>query len=147
MPLVYFGTQEQKQRSLPRLASAELIGAHALTEPQSGSDALAARTTATLSADGRHYELNGQKMWITNGGFADLFTIFAKADGDKFTAFLVERGMGVVSGRDEIQLGLDGSSATALMLDNVKGPAENVPGTTGPGHKGGFTVLTFGRGK
>jgi alkylation response protein AidB-like acyl-CoA dehydrogenase len=145
LPLVYFGTEEQKARYLPRLASGELIGAYALTEPQSGSDALAARTTATLTADGRHYELNGQKMWITNGGFADLFTIFAKVGGDKFTAFLVERSMGVVSGRDEIKLGLDGSSTTALMLDNVKVPVENVLGTIGQGHKVAFNVLNFGR--
>src|SRR5215813_6712952 len=99
LPLVYFGTEEQKARYLPRLASGELIGAYALTEPQSGSDALAAKTTATLTEDGRHYVLNGQKMWITNGGFADLFTIFAKVDGNQFTGFLVERGMGVVSAR------------------------------------------------
>jgi len=145
LPLVYFGTDEQKARYLPRLASGELVGAYALTEPQSGSDALAARTSATLTADGRHYELNGQKMWITNGGFADLFTIFAKVGGDKFTAFLVERGMGVVSGRDEIKLGLDGSSTTALMLDNVKVPVENVLGTIGQGHKVAFNVLNFGR--
>jgi alkylation response protein AidB-like acyl-CoA dehydrogenase len=145
LPLVYFGTEEQKARYLPRLASGELIGAYALTEPQSGSDALAARTTATLTADGKHYELNGSKMWITNGGFADLFTIFAKVGGDKFTAFLVERGMGVVSGRDEIKLGLDGSSTTALMLDNVKVPVENVLGTIGQGHKVAFNVLNFGR--
>src|SRR5438093_6891237 len=145
LPLVYFGTDEQKARYLPRLASGELIGAYALTEPQSGSDALAARTTATLTPDGRHYLLNGQKMWITNGGFADLFTIFAKVDGDKFTAFLVERSMGVVSGRDEIKLGLDGSSTTALMLDNVKVPVENVLGTIGQGHKVAFNVLNFGR--
>jgi alkylation response protein AidB-like acyl-CoA dehydrogenase len=144
LPLVYFGNDEQKARYLPRLASGELIGAYALTEPESGSDALAARTTATLTADGRHYHLNGQKMWITNGGFADLFTIFAKVS-DKFTAFLVERGMGVVSGRDEIKLGLDGSSTTALMLDNVKVPVENVLGTIGQGHKVAFNVLNFGR--
>src|SRR5579864_7259536 len=145
LPLVYFGTAEQKRRYLPRLASGEVIGAYALTEPQSGSDALAARTTATLSPDGRHYLLNGQKMWITNGQFADLFTIFAKVDGEKFTAFLVERGMGVVSGRDEIKLGLDGSSTTALMLDNVRVPVENVLGTIGQGHKVAFNVLNFGR--
>jgi alkylation response protein AidB-like acyl-CoA dehydrogenase len=145
LPLVYFGTAEQKARYLPRLANGTLIGAYALTEPQSGSDALAARTTAMLSPDGGHYLLNGQKMWITNGGFADLFTIFAKVDGDKFTAFLVERGMGVVSGRDEIKLGLDGSSTTALMLDNVKVPVENVLGTIGQGHKVAFNVLNFGR--
>src|SRR4051812_5252662 len=150
LPLVYFGNDEQKARYLPRLASGELVGAYALTEPQSGSDALAARTTATLTADGRHYELNGQKMWITNGGFADLFTIFAKVVGDPsagsgFTAFLVERSMGVVSGRDEIKLGLDGSSTTALMLDNVKVPVENVLGVIGQGHKVAFNVLNFGR--
>jgi alkylation response protein AidB-like acyl-CoA dehydrogenase len=157
LPLVYFGTEEQKARYLPRLASGELIGAYALTEPQSGSDALAARTTATLTPDGRHYALNGQKMWITNGGFADLFTIFAKvieadrgagapgvSDG-KFTGFLVERSMGVVSGRDEIKLGLDGSSTTALMLDNVKVPVENVLGPIGQGHKVALNVLNFGR--
>src|SRR5437763_14786198 len=108
LPLVYFGTPEQTARYLPELASGELVGAYCLTEPQSGSDALAARTTATLSADGRHYELNGQKMWITNGGFADLFTNFAKVDGEQFTAFRVERTMGVVGGRDEITLGRDG---------------------------------------
>src|SRR5216110_3535061 len=123
LPLVYFGSDEQKARYLPRLSNGDLVAAYALTEPQSGSDALAARTTAILTPDGRHYLLNGQKMWITNGGFADLFTIFAKVDGDKFTAFLVERGMGVVSGRDEIKLGLDGSSTTALMLDNEIGRA------------------------
>src|SRR6266403_4162556 len=145
LPLVYCGTPELKQSYRPRLASGELVGAYALTEPQSGSDALAARTTATLTPDGRHYLLNGQKMWITNGGFADLFTIFAKVDGDKFTAFLVERGMGVASGRDEIKLGLDGSSTTALMLDNVKVPVENVLGTIGQGHKVAFNVLNFGR--
>jgi len=145
LPLVYFGSEALKTRYLPRLASGELIGAYALTEPQSGSDALAARTTATLTEDGRHYLLNGQKMWITNGGFADLFTIFAKVNGDQFTAFLVERGMGVVSGRDEIKLGLDGSSTTALMLDNVKVPVENVLGVIGQGHKVAFNVLNFGR--
>src|SRR5689334_435828 len=145
LPLVYFGTPAQKARYLPELASGAMIGAYALTEPQSGSDALAARTTATPSADGRHYLLNGQKMWITNGGFADLFTIFAKVNGEAFTAFLVERGMGVVSGRDEIKLGLDGSSTTALMLDNVRVPVENVLGTIGQGHKVAFNVLNFGR--
>ena len=145
LPLVYFGTEEQKARYLPRLSNGDLVAAYALTEPQSGSDALAARTTATLTADGRHYLLNGQKMWITNGGFADLFTIFAKVGGDQFTAFLVERDMGVVSGRDETKLGLDGSSTTALMLDNVKVPVENVLGTIGQGHKVAFNILNFGR--
>jgi alkylation response protein AidB-like acyl-CoA dehydrogenase len=145
LPVVYFGNPEQKERYLPRLASAELVGAYALTEPQSGSDALAARTTARLSEDGRHYVLNGQKMWITNGGFADLFTVFAKVDGDKFTAFLVERAMGVVSGKDEIKLGLDGSSTTPLMLDNVQVPVENVLGAIGQGHKVAFNILNLGR--
>jgi alkylation response protein AidB-like acyl-CoA dehydrogenase len=145
LPLVYFGTPDQKARYLSRLASGELIAAYALTEPQSGSDALAARTTATLTADGRHYVLNGQKMWITNGQFADLFTIFAKVDGEKFTGFLVERSMGVVSGRDEIKLGLDGNSTTALMLDNVRVPIENLLGPVGQGHKVAFNTLNFGR--
>jgi alkylation response protein AidB-like acyl-CoA dehydrogenase len=145
LPLVYFGTDDQKARYLPRLASAELIGAYALTEPQSGSDALAARTTAVLTPDGRHYLLNGQKAWITNGGFADLFTVFAKVDGERFTAFLVERGMGVVSGPDEKKLGLDGSSTTVLMLDNVRVPVENVLGTIGQGHKVAFNILNLGR--
>ncbi len=145
LPIVYFGNAEQKARYLPRLASAELVGAYALTEAESGSDALAARTTARLTPDGRHYVLNGQKMWITNGAFADVFTIFAKVDGDKFTAFIVERGMGVVSGRDEVKLGLDGSSTTALMLDNVKVPVENVLGEIGQGHKVAFNILNLGR--
>src|SRR6267142_1359456 len=145
LPLVYFGTAEQKARYLPRLASGEMIAAYALTEPGSGSDALAARTRATLSADGSHYILNGQKMWITNGGFADVFTIFAKVDGEQFTAFIVERDMGVVSGREEPKLGLDGSSTTALILDNVRVPVENVLGTVGQGHKVAFNILNLGR--
>jgi alkylation response protein AidB-like acyl-CoA dehydrogenase len=145
LPIVYFGNEDQKARYLPRLASGEMIGAYALTEPGSGSDALAALTKATLSPDGKHYLLNGQKMWITNGGFADLFTIFAKVDGQHFTAFLVERDMGVVSGREEPKLGLDGSSTTALILDNVKVPVENVLGTVGQGHKVAFNILNLGR--
>jgi alkylation response protein AidB-like acyl-CoA dehydrogenase len=145
LPIVYFGTADQKERYLPKLASADWIGAYALTEPESGSDALAARTMARLTDDGRHYVLNGQKMWITNGAFADVFTIFAKVDGDKFTAFIVERSMGVVSGRDEVKLGLDGSSTTALMLDNVKVPVENVLGQVGQGHKVAFNILNLGR--
>jgi alkylation response protein AidB-like acyl-CoA dehydrogenase len=119
LPLVFFGTESQKQKYLPRLASGEWIGAYALTEPQSGSDALAAKTRAVLSADGRHYILNGQKMWITNGSFADLFTVFAKVDGEKFTAFLVERGPGLTSGHEEKKLGIDGCSTTALMLEEI----------------------------
>jgi alkylation response protein AidB-like acyl-CoA dehydrogenase len=145
LPTVYFGNDAQKAKYLPQLASGAMLGAYALTEPQSGSDALAARTTAVLSADGRHYLLNGQKMWITNGGFADLFTVFAKVDGEKFTAFLVERSMGVKSGPDEKKLGLDGSSTTALMLDHVPVPVENVLGTIGEGHKVAFNILNIGR--
>jgi alkylation response protein AidB-like acyl-CoA dehydrogenase len=145
LPIVYFGTTEQKTKYLPRLGRGELIGAYALTEPHSGSDALAAKTTARLTPDGRHYLLNGQKAWITNGGFADLFTVFAKVDGEKFTAFIVERGMGVKSGPDERKLGLDGSSTTVLMLDNVPVPVENVLGTIGEGHRVAFNILNLGR--
>jgi alkylation response protein AidB-like acyl-CoA dehydrogenase len=145
LPIVYFGNESQKQRYLPKLASGEMIGAYALTEPGSGSDALAASTKATLTEDGKHYLLNGQKMWITNGGFADLFTIFAKVDGEHFTAFIVEREMGVVSGREEPKLGLDGNSTTALILDSVKVPVENVLGIVGQGHKVAFNILNLGR--
>jgi len=145
LPIVYFGTPEQKAKYLPRLGSAEIVGAYALTEPHSGSDALAAKTTARLTPDGRHYLLNGQKAWITNGGFADLFTVFAKIDGEKFTAFIVERSMGVQNGPDEKKLGLDGSSTTVLMLDNVLVPVENVLGTIGEGHKVAFNILNLGR--
>ena len=145
LPIVYFGNAEQKSRYLPKLATGELIGAYALTEPGSGSDALAALTKATSTEDGKHYVLNGQKMWITNGVFADVFTIFAKIDGKQFTAFIVERGMGVVSGREEPKLGLDGSSTTALTLDNVRVPVENVLGTVGQGHKVAFNILNLGR--
>ncbi|HEX8137049.1 MAG TPA: acyl-CoA dehydrogenase family protein [Pyrinomonadaceae bacterium] len=145
LPLVYFGNEEQKAKYLPRLASGEWIAAYALTEPGSGSDALAARTRATMDAEGRHYVLNGQKMWITNGGFADLFTIFAKVDGERFTAFIVERAMGVVSGREEPKLGLDGSSTTALILENVRVPVENVLGQVGQGHRVAFNILNLGR--
>jgi alkylation response protein AidB-like acyl-CoA dehydrogenase len=145
LPIVFFGTEAQKHKYLPLLASGEWIGAYALTEPQSGSDALAAKTKAVLSADGSHYILNGQKMWITNGGFADLFTVFAKVDGEKFTAFLVERGPGLVSGHEEKKLGIDGSSTTALMLEDCHVPVENVLGEIGRGHKIAFNVLNIGR--
>lgn len=145
LPIVYFGNADQRERYLPRLASGELIGAFALTEPEAGSDALSARTTATLTPDGKFYSLRGQKLWITNGGFADIFTVFAKVDGTHFTAFIVERGMGVINGADEHKLGLDGSSTTALMFDDVKVPVENVLGTIGEGHKVAFNILNFGR--
>jgi len=144
--VLFFGTEDQKQRYLPRLASAELVAAYALSEPQAGSDALAARTRADLSPDGKHYILNGQKMWITNGGAADLFTIFAKIDGEKFTAFLVERKFpGLSSGAEEKKMGIKGSSTTAIYLDNVPVPVENVLGEIGRGHIIAFNILNIGR--
>jgi alkylation response protein AidB-like acyl-CoA dehydrogenase len=145
LPIVYFGTPEQRAKYLPRLASGEWIAAYCLTEPGSGSDALAAKTKATLSPDGKQYILKGQKMWITNGGFADVFIVFAKIDGEKFTAFIVERGPGVVSGKDEKKLGLDGSSTTALMLEDARVPVENVLGEIGKGHVIAFNILNLGR--
>lgn len=145
LPIVYFGTEQQKSCYLPLLASGKKIGAYALTEPGAGSDALSIRTNAKLTDDGRHYILNGQKIFITNGGIADVFTIFAKVNGEKFTAFIVEREMGIVSGREEAKLGLEGSSTTALFLDNVRVPAENVLGEVGQGHKVAFNILNFGR--
>ena len=145
LPIVYFGTADQRARYLPRLASGELISAYALTEPEAGSDALAARTIATRAADGRSYTLRGQKLWITNGGFADVFIVFAKVGGEHFTAFIVEREMGVVSGPNEAKLGLDGSSTTALLFDDVRVPAENVLGIIGEGHKVAFNILNVGR--
>jgi alkylation response protein AidB-like acyl-CoA dehydrogenase len=145
LPIVYFGTPEQRAKYLPRLASGELIAAYALTEPGSGSDALAAKTKAVLASDGRSYTLRGQKMWITNGGFADIFIVFAKVDGEKFTAFIVERGPGVVSGKEEKKLGLDGNSTTALMLEDCRVPVENVLGEIGSGHVVAFNILNLGR--
>jgi alkylation response protein AidB-like acyl-CoA dehydrogenase len=146
LPIVYFGTAEQKKKYLPRLARMELLAAYALTEPLAGSDALAARTRADLAPDGKHYILNGQKMWITNGGAADLFTIFAKVGGEKFTAFLVERAFpGVTSGAEEHKMGIRGTSTTAVYLDNVAVPVENVLGEIGRGHVIAFNVLNIGR--
>ncbi len=146
LPVLLFGTEEQKQKYLPRLARAEMIGAYCLTEPHAGSDALAAKTRAELSPDGSHYVLNGQKMWITNGGAADLFTVFAKVDGEKFTAFLVERAFGgVTSGAEEKKMGIKGSSTTALYLDHVPVPAGNVLGEIGRGHIIAFNILNLGR--
>jgi alkylation response protein AidB-like acyl-CoA dehydrogenase len=146
LPLLLFGTEDQKQRYLPKLATAELVAAYALSEPQAGSDALAARTRADLSPDGQHYILNGQKMWITNGGAADLFTIFAKIGGEKFTAFLVERKFpGVSSGAEEKKMGIKGSSTTAIYLDNVPVPVENLLGEIGRGHIIAFNILNIGR--
>ena len=146
LPILFFGTAEQKQKYLPKLATAEMIAAYALTEPQAGSDALAARTRADLSPDGRHYILNGQKMWITNGGAADLFTVFAKVGGEQFTAFLVERGFpGVSSGAEEKKMGIKGSSTTAVYFENVPVPVENVLGEVGRGHIIAFNILNIGR--
>jgi alkylation response protein AidB-like acyl-CoA dehydrogenase len=146
LPVLLFGTEEQKQQYLPKLASAETISAYALTEPHAGSDALAARTRADLSADGAHYVLNGQKMWITNGAIADLYTVFAKVGGEKFTAFLVERAWpGVSPGAEEKKMGLKGSSTTAVYFDNVKVPAGNVLGEIGRGHIIAFNILNLGR--
>jgi alkylation response protein AidB-like acyl-CoA dehydrogenase len=146
LPVSLFGTDEQKRKYLPRLASAELIAAYCLTEAQAGSDALAARTRADVSADGTHYVLNGQKMWITNGGIADLFTVFAKVGGEHFTAFLVERAWpGVSPGAEEKKMGLKGSSTTAVFFDNVKVPVENVLGEIGRGHIIAFNILNLGR--
>jgi alkylation response protein AidB-like acyl-CoA dehydrogenase len=146
LPLLFFGTEDQKQRYLPRIANAELVAAYALSEPQAGSDALAARTRADLSPDGKHYILNGQKMWITNGGAADFYTIFAKVDGEKFTAFLVERKFpGISPGAEEKKMGIKGSSTTAIYLDNVAVPVENVLGEIGRGHIIAFNILNIGR--
>src|SRR5579863_7127825 len=146
LPVLLFGTEAQKSRYLPRLASAEMIGAYCLSEPQAGSDALAAETRADLAPDGKHYVLNGQKMWITNGGKADLYTVFAKVDGEKFTAFLVERKFpGVQPGAEEKKMGIKGSSTTAVYLDNVQVPVENVLGEIGRGHIIAFNILNLGR--
>jgi alkylation response protein AidB-like acyl-CoA dehydrogenase len=144
VPIVLFGTEAQKQKYLPKLLTGELIGAYGLSETGSGSDALGARTRATRQPDGS-YLLNGEKMWITNGGFADLFVVFAKVDGELFTAFLVERGFGVKSGKEEHKMGLHGSSTTALIFQDVRVPAENVLGEVGKGHKVAFNVLNFAR--
>ena len=145
LPILYFGNEQQKQKYLPKLAKLEMLAAYALTEPQAGSDALACRTRADLSPDGRHYILNGQKMWITNGGAADLFTVFAKVGGEKFTAFLVERSFGVKSGAEEQKMGIKGSSTTALYFDNVPVPVENMLGEIGRGHIIALNVLNIGR--
>jgi alkylation response protein AidB-like acyl-CoA dehydrogenase len=147
MPLVLFGTEEQKQRYLPKLATAEMIAAYCLTEPQAGSDAMAIKTRADLSADGTHYVLNGQKMWITNGGAANLYTVFAKVGGEdkKITAFLVERAFGAQPGNEEKKMGIKGSSTTAVYFDNVKVPKENLLGQIGRGHIIAFNILNLGR--
>jgi len=148
MPLVLFGNDEQRARYLPRLASGELVAAYALTEPSAGSDALAAKTTARLTPDGKHYRLDGSKIYITNGGIADLYTVFAKIDGEKFTAFLVERqSPGLSVGNEEHKLGIRGSSTTPLFFEGALVPVENLLGQAGQGHKIAFNILNIGRWK
>ena len=146
LPILYFGTEEQKQKYVTKLASGEWKGSYGLTEPGSGSDALGAKTTATLSLDGKFYLLNGQKCWITNGGFADVYTVFAKVDGDKFTAFIVERGFeGFTQGPEEHKMGIKGSSTVQLYFQDCKVPVENVLGEIGKGHIIAFNILNIGR--
>jgi alkylation response protein AidB-like acyl-CoA dehydrogenase len=146
LPIVYFGNEEQKKKYLPRLSTAELVGAYALTEAGAGSDALGAKTKAVLSEDGKYYLLSGQKMWITNAGFADVFIIFAKVDGEKFTAFIVERDFpGVTIAPEEHKMGLQGSSTCAVNLEEARVPIENVLGEIGKGHKIAFNILNIGR--
>lgn len=146
LPILYFGIEAQKQKYIPKLTSGEWKGAYGLTEPNSGSDALGAKTTAVLSADGKHYILNGQKCWITNGGFADVYTVFAKIDGDKFSAFIVERGMeGFTQGPEEHKMGIKGSSTVQLYFQDCKVPVENLLGEVGKGHVIAFNILNIGR--
>jgi alkylation response protein AidB-like acyl-CoA dehydrogenase len=146
LPILYFGTEEQKQKYIPKLASGEWKGAYGLTEPNSGSDALGAKTSAKLSDDGKYYLLNGQKCWITNGGFANVYTVFAKIDGDKFTAFIVERGFeGFTQGPEEHKMGIKGSSTVQLYFQDCKVPVENVLGEIGRGHIIAFNILNIGR--
>lgn len=145
LPIIYYGTEEAKQKYLPKIATGEIVTAYALTESGSGSDAMAAKATARLSDDGTHYILNGEKMWITNGGYADLFIVFAKVDGDKFSSFIVERQEGLTSGAEEHKMGIKGSSTTALVLSDVKTPVENLLGEVGKGAKIAFNILNIGR--
>lgn len=146
LPIVLFGNEEQKQQYLPKLASGELIAAYALTEPGSGSDALGAKTVAKLNAEGTHYVLNGEKQWITNAGFADVFVVYAKIDGDKFSAFIVERNYpGVSVGAEEKKMGIKSSSTRTLILEDVKVPVENLLGEVGRGHIIAFNILNIGR--
>jgi butyryl-CoA dehydrogenase len=146
LPIVYFGTEEQKKNYLPKLAAGEMVGAYALSESTSGSDAMNCRARAELSKDGKHYILNGEKMWITNAGFADLFTVFAKIDGEKFSAFLVERNYpGFSVGAEEHKMGIRGSSTCPIILNDCKVPAENLLGEIGKGHVIAFNILNIGR--
>lgn len=146
LPILYFGTDAQKEKYVPKLASGEYKGSYGLTEPNAGSDALSAKTTAKLSADGKHYILNGQKCWITNGGFADIYTVFAKIDGEHFTAFIIERGTeGFTQGPEEHKMGIKGSSTVQLYFQDCKVPVENVLGEIGKGHIIAFNILNIGR--
>jgi len=146
LPILYFGTPEQKQKYIPKLITGEWAGAYGLTEPNSGSDALGAKTSAKLSADGKYYLLNGQKCWITNGGFAQIYTVFAKVDGDKFTGFIVERGTeGFTQGPEEHKMGIKGSSTVQLYFQDAKVPVENLLGEVGKGHRIAFNILNIGR--
>lgn len=146
LPILYFGTPEQKQKYLPKLATGELKASYCLTEPGSGSDALAAKSKAVLSDDGKHYVLNGQKMWITNGGFADVFIVFAKIDGEHFSAFIVDADAeGVSRGAEERKMGIKGSSTCQVFFENTKVPVENLLGEIGKGHKIAFNILNIGR--
>jgi alkylation response protein AidB-like acyl-CoA dehydrogenase len=145
LPIVYFGNEETKKKYLPKIVTGELVPAYALTEAGSGSDALAAKATAKLSEDGKHYILNGEKMWISNAGFSDLFIVFAKVDGDKFSGFVVENGEGVKTGAEEHKMGIKGSSTRALILQDVKVPVENLLGEVGKGAKIAFNILNIGR--
>jgi len=146
LPILYFGTEAQKAKYIPGLSTGKLKGSYGLTEPNSGSDALGAKTTAKLSEDGKHYILNGQKCWITNGGFADIYTVFAKIDGTQFTAFIVERGMeGFTQGQEERKMGIKGSSTVQLYFQDCKVPVENVLGEIGKGHVIAFNILNLGR--
>jgi alkylation response protein AidB-like acyl-CoA dehydrogenase len=146
LPILYFGTEAQKQKYIPSLGSGQMKGAYALTEPNSGSDALSAKTTARLSEDGKHYLLNGQKCWITNSGFADVFTVFAKIDGEQFTAFIVEKDTpGFTLGAEEHKMGIKGSSTRQIYFQDAKVPVENVLGEIGKGHLIAFNILNIGR--
>jgi alkylation response protein AidB-like acyl-CoA dehydrogenase len=146
LPIVYFGTEEQKKKYLPKLAAGEIVGAYALSESTSGSDAMNCRARAELSKDGKHYILNGEKMWITNAGFADLFTVFAKIDGEKFSAFLVERTYpGFSIGAEEHKMGIRGSSTCPIILNDCKVPVDNLLGEIGKGHVIAFNILNVGR--
>ncbi len=146
LPIVYFGTEEQKKKYLPRIAAGELVGAYCLSEASSGSDALNCRARAELSSDGKHYILNGEKMWITNAGFADLFTVFAKINGEKFSAFIVEKTFpGISIGAEEHKMGIRGSSTCPVILNDCKVPVENLLGEIGKGHIIAFNILNIGR--